>query len=96
LICGCKVGCRTSILQVNSGLFTEDIPSFDYGGCVVGDKAEVATLYCKANGVVAGVPFFTKVFEQLGCSVEWQVKVGVCANQHGLNDQVPALGGNVH
>ncbi len=54
---------------------TEDIPSFDYGGCVVGDKPGKATLYCKAAGVVAGVPFFTEVFTKLGCEVHWHVKV---------------------
>jgi nicotinate-nucleotide pyrophosphorylase (carboxylating) len=27
----------------------EDIPSFDYGGFVVGDKQEEATLLCKLN-----------------------------------------------
>ena len=26
----------------------EDIPSFDYGGAVVGDKPESMTLYCKS------------------------------------------------
>jgi len=36
----------------------EDIPSFDYGGFVVGDKLETATLYGKTKGVLAGVPFF--------------------------------------
>lgn len=45
----------------------EDIPSFDYGGFVVGDRDQVAILYCKAEGVVAGVPFFDEIFQQLGC-----------------------------
>ena len=27
---------------------TEDVPSFDYGGAVVGDKGETMTLFCKA------------------------------------------------
>jgi hypothetical protein len=27
----------------------------------------VATLYCKAEGVLAGVPFFDEVFKQLDC-----------------------------
>ncbi|PRP74082.1 putative nicotinate-nucleotide pyrophosphorylase [Planoprotostelium fungivorum] len=54
----------------------EDIPSFDYGGFVVGDKNEVATLFCKQNGVLAGRTFFQEVFTYLGCSVEWMIKEG--------------------
>eukprot|EP01117_Protostelium_nocturnum_P011405 TRINITY_DN4136_c0_g1_i1.p1 TRINITY_DN4136_c0_g1~~TRINITY_DN4136_c0_g1_i1.p1 ORF type:complete len:296 (+),score=81.14 TRINITY_DN4136_c0_g1_i1:79-966(+) len=54
----------------------EDIPSFDYGGFVVGDKEEKATLFCKAPGILAGVPFFQQVFEYLGCKVEWHFKEG--------------------
>lgn len=54
----------------------EDTPSFDYGGHVVGNKAEEAHLLQKAPGVLAGVPFFNRVFELLGCSVRWQRKEG--------------------
>ncbi len=35
----------------------DDCPSFDVGGFVVGDKVEVAYLYCKQSCVLAGVPF---------------------------------------
>lgn len=45
----------------------EDVPSFDYGGYVVGEEDKVAILYCKAEGVLAGVPLFNEVFKQLGC-----------------------------
>lgn len=54
----------------------EDIPSFDYGGYVVGEKAETATLYCKADGVLAGCPFFEEVFTQCDCTVEWLATEG--------------------
>jgi len=54
----------------------EDIPSFDYGGAVVGDKPESMTLFCKSAGVLAGCPFFTAVFDELGCTVEWKVPEG--------------------
>jgi len=54
----------------------EDIPSFDYGGFVVGDKLETATLYGKTKGVLSGVPFFEAVFELLNCKVEWILKEG--------------------
>lgn len=55
----------------------EDLPAFDYGGFVVGDKQEQAILLCKSQGVLAGMPFFNAVFEELGCTVEWSYPEGV-------------------
>lgn len=54
--------------QVTAWL-AEDTPSFDYGGYVVGEVEREAHLLGKgkAAAVLAGVPFFTEVFEQLGC-----------------------------
>lgn len=49
----------------------EDIPSFDIGGFVVGNKPSKATLLGKSNAILAGKPFFTKIFDLLDCSVEW-------------------------
>lgn len=49
----------------------EDCPSFDWGGFVVGEAPKRATLYCKSEGILAGVPFFDEVFKQLDCKVEW-------------------------
>ena len=49
----------------------EDIPSFDYGGFVVGTEPREAVLLCKSPGVLCGVPFFDSVFEELGCKVDW-------------------------
>lgn len=62
----------------------EDLPAFDYGGFVVGEKDEQAVLLCKSKGILAGVPFFTAVFQELGCTVEWNYPEGgplvaVCA-----------------
>ncbi|KAI9207782.1 Quinolinate phosphoribosyl transferase [Polychytrium aggregatum] len=54
----------------------EDTPSFDYGGFVVGESEQVAILFGKAEGVVAGVPFFEEVFRQCDCRVEWKVQEG--------------------
>ncbi|OCH92161.1 nicotinate-nucleotide diphosphorylase [Obba rivulosa] len=56
----------------------EDTPSFDYGGFVVGEAEREAFLLGKGTtpAVLAGAPFFTEVFEQLGCSVEWHMKEG--------------------
>ena len=54
----------------------EDTPSFDFGGFVVGSAPAEAHLLAKANGVVAGIPFFNEVFRYLDCTVEWQVGEG--------------------
>lgn len=56
----------------------EDCPSFDWGGFVVGEDAKRATLFCKSEGILAGVPFFDEVFKQLDCRVEWHFKEGEC------------------
>ncbi|ORZ39706.1 nicotinate-nucleotide pyrophosphorylase [Catenaria anguillulae PL171] len=54
----------------------EDIPSFDYGGYVVGAKQDEATLWCKSSGVLAGCPFVDEIFAQLNCKVHWLVTEG--------------------
>jgi len=54
----------------------QDMPSFDIGAFVVGDKPMVAQLLAKTDGVLAGVPFFDAVFDELGCSVEWHFAEG--------------------
>jgi len=54
----------------------EDTPSFDYGGFVVGSSPRTAQLLCKSAGVLAGIPFFTEVFRQLECTVEWHYDEG--------------------
>ncbi|ESK94445.1 nicotinate-nucleotide pyrophosphorylase [Moniliophthora roreri MCA 2997] len=63
--------------QVTAWL-AEDTPSFDYGGYIVGEVQREAHLLGKGKSpaVLAGVPFFTEVFEQLGCEVEWHMKEG--------------------
>ncbi|EPQ59018.1 nicotinate-nucleotide diphosphorylase [Gloeophyllum trabeum ATCC 11539] len=61
-----------------TGWLAEDTPSFDYGGYVVGEAEREAHLLGKGGeaAVLAGVPFFTEVFTQLGCEVEWHMKEG--------------------
>ncbi|KAH9482760.1 Nicotinate-nucleotide pyrophosphorylase [carboxylating] [Psilocybe cubensis] len=56
----------------------EDTPSFDYGGYVVGEVLREAFLFGKGSqpAVLAGSPFVTEIFAQLGCEVEWHVKEG--------------------
>ena len=49
----------------------QDMPKWDVGGFVVGAEPHHATLLGKSEGVLAGVPFATFVFEYCGCAVEW-------------------------
>ena len=42
----------------------------------MGDAPDTATLYGKAPGVLAGVPFFDEIFRQVGCTVEWHLNEG--------------------
>ncbi|KAI7903823.1 Quinolinate phosphoribosyl transferase [Cokeromyces recurvatus] len=66
----------TNYKTLISQYLAEDVPSFDYGGFVVGEEEQTAILYCKAEGVVAGVPFFDEVFKQLDCRVQWYCNEG--------------------
>jgi nicotinate-nucleotide pyrophosphorylase (carboxylating) len=71
----------------------EDIPSFDYGGFVVGDDVETARLLLKSPGVFAGKPFFEAVFAEVGCEVKWTGKVRegiLCADASDANRVVVA------
>lgn len=54
----------------------EDVPSFDFGGYVVGSERKSATLLCKQDGVLSGVPFAQEVFNQCQLEVEWFYKEG--------------------
>lgn len=55
---------------------SEDVPSFDFGAYVVGNKPETGSLYIKAPGMICGVPFAQEVFEQCKLEVEWHHKEG--------------------
>ena len=59
---------------------SDDMPSFDVGGLVVGSSPASASLFLKSPGVFAGKPFFDRVFELLGCTVEWLS----CADEEGI------------
>uniref|UniRef100_A0A6F9DPH9 Nicotinate-nucleotide pyrophosphorylase [carboxylating] n=1 Tax=Phallusia mammillata TaxID=59560 RepID=A0A6F9DPH9_9ASCI len=54
----------------------EDIPSFDFGGMVVGNETKCAHLFMKSTGFLSGVPFFEAVFKELGCKVSWCIDEG--------------------
>lgn len=63
---------------------SEDLPSFDVGGFVVGSEPRSAVLWMKSPGVLAGKPFVESVFRILGCTIEWKQSVaheGVLLNQ---------------
>ncbi|KAM8878947.1 nicotinate-nucleotide pyrophosphorylase [carboxylating]-like isoform 1-T5 [Spinachia spinachia] len=50
----------------------EDTPNFDPAGVSVGSQEVEAWLLCKTpRSVLAGSPFFTAVFTEVGCSVDW-------------------------
>lgn len=55
---------------------SEDCPSIDIGGFVVGEKEETAHLLCKSSGVFAGLPFAQAVFEHLDLNVIWHMEEG--------------------
>uniref|UniRef100_A0A7S2XY56 Nicotinate-nucleotide pyrophosphorylase [carboxylating] n=1 Tax=Fibrocapsa japonica TaxID=94617 RepID=A0A7S2XY56_9STRA len=67
----------------------EDIPSFDIGGFVVGEKPEVAVLLGKADGMIAGCPFFEAVFEIMGCKVDWIKHDGDVLDLSSMGPKVP-------
>lgn len=55
----------------------EDVPSFDFGGYVVGNKIKHATLFCKQKGIISGIPFVNEVFKQCDVTVNWLFDEGV-------------------
>jgi nicotinate-nucleotide pyrophosphorylase (carboxylating) len=62
---------QTNIKPIIQRWLTDDMPSFDVGGLVVGNAPKKALLYMKSSGVFAGKPFFDAVFELLDCRVTW-------------------------
>ncbi|KAI9823278.1 MAG: hypothetical protein M1832_002502 [Thelocarpon impressellum] len=66
----------TGYARLIAAWLEEDCPSFDCGGFVVGEAPAEARLLGKSQGILAGVPFFDEVFQQLGCEVEWHVAEG--------------------
>ncbi|KAK6460639.1 nicotinate-nucleotide pyrophosphorylase [Scheffersomyces coipomensis] len=62
--------------QQITDFLSEDVPSFDFGAYVVGNKLETASLYLKQSGLICGVPFAQEVFNQCELEVEWFHKEG--------------------
>lgn len=57
--------------QTLQGWLRDDMPSFDVGGLVVGTETMQAQLFMKSPGVFAGKPFFQRVFDLVGCTIQW-------------------------
>lgn len=55
----------------------EDTPNFDPAGVCVGSQEVQAMLLCKTpNSILAGSSFFTAVFTEVGCTVDWVYQEG--------------------
>ncbi len=63
---------QTNIKPIMQRWLTEDMPTFDVGGLVVGSAPKKAVLYMKSAGVFAGKPFVDAVFDILDCKVTWE------------------------
>ena len=62
--------------QSITDFLTEDIPSFDYGGFVVGSEIKNASIYMKSSGIICGIPFIEEVFKQCEINIKWHHKEG--------------------
>ena len=67
----------------------DDMPKWDVGGFVVGDAPHHAMLLGKSEGVLAGVPFATYVFEYLGCTIEWLKPEGHIITKEEATSKTP-------
>ncbi|XP_034438815.1 nicotinate-nucleotide pyrophosphorylase [carboxylating]-like isoform X2 [Hippoglossus hippoglossus] len=55
----------------------EDTPNFDPAGVCVGSQEVEARMLCKTpHSILAGSPFFTAVFTEVGCTVDWIYQEG--------------------
>ena len=70
--------------QQITDFLSEDVPLFDFGAFVVGDKQESASLYMKAPGLIAGVPFAAEVFLQTELEVKWHYSEGQYVSESDL------------
>lgn len=63
----------------------EDTPNFDPAGVCVGSQIVEARLLCKTpHSILAGSPFFTAVFAEVGCTVDWIYKEGTEIGEYSL------------
>lgn len=74
---------------------SEDVPSFDIGGYVVGDDIKSATVLCKQSGVFSGQSFANEVFKQCDLEVEWLLREGDYIEADGKKVPVARVTGPV-
>lgn len=79
--------------QQITDFLSEDIPSFDYGGYVVGDEIKHAKLYMKSEGIICGIPFLDEVYKQCEVNVHWHFQDGQYLNPDGGKIVVADLDG---
>ncbi|XP_077460924.1 nicotinate-nucleotide pyrophosphorylase [carboxylating]-like [Stigmatopora argus] len=61
-----------AVAQLAKAWLAEDTPNFDPAGVCVGSREVEARLLCKSpRSILAGSPFFTAVFQEVGCTVDW-------------------------
>ncbi|ODV77536.1 nicotinate-nucleotide pyrophosphorylase [Suhomyces tanzawaensis NRRL Y-17324] len=77
--------------QQITDFLTEDVPSFDFGAFVVGNKVETGSLYMKQAGLICGVPFAAEVFKQCELEVEWHYTEG----QYVTEEELKAKNGKI-
>ncbi|KAI5960129.1 BNA6 [Candida pseudojiufengensis] len=71
--------------QQITAFLSEDVPSFDFGGFVVGSKEETGSLYMKQEGLICGIPFAAEVFKQCNLQVKWNYEEKTYVTQEQLN-----------
>ena len=69
---------------------TEDVPSFDFGGFVVGNTPETGSLYMKQSGVI-WYPFVNEVFHQCNLQHKWIFSEG----QFVSDKEIASAGGKI-
>lgn len=75
----------------------EDTPNFDPAGVCVGSHEVEARLLCKtADSILAGSPFFTAVFRELGCTVHWILQEGSQIGKHQGSDGCDSMSAGAH
>ncbi|KAF6724525.1 Nicotinate-nucleotide pyrophosphorylase [carboxylating] [Oryzias melastigma] len=68
---------RHTLTRLAREWLAEDTPNFDPAGVCVGSEDTEARLLCKSpHTILAGCPFFTAVFHEVGCTVDWIYQEG--------------------
>ncbi|KAM7393616.1 hypothetical protein PAMP_020473 [Pampus punctatissimus] len=66
-----------TLIRLAQEWLAEDTPHFDPAGVCVGSQEVEARLFCKTpHSILAGSPFFTAVFTEVGCTVDWKYQEG--------------------